>query len=246
MTETERLIQKCIEIDAARINSPLVVALEREGDAAFDRLRSRLLGQGPALRARHVPAALRLLAAISKHQGRLRRAECLKVVLPFVCHPSAAVRTTAAHLIVWSGTGDHSGKLGTERPPIGELQKAVAQALVLGVEAKHRAVLERFVSHSKKDGFVRNRDIEGAADLWVPHRPLYSTRVGLNWLTTVLVEHPRDPERNYYWVSIFRDGQGDIWGQSFRSLEAAKERFDSVRADLERGVLPERQGMEDD
>lgn len=146
MTEIESLVQRCIEADAARANSPLVAVLEREGDTAFNVLRDTLGDPSRALNPPYISSALRLLVAISKHRGSERGLDCMKVVLPYVRHPSTAVRSTAAHLIVWSGFADRGGAMGDEASKLGDLRAAVAEALALGVEPRYRATFEQFVS----------------------------------------------------------------------------------------------------
>lgn len=61
---------------------------------------------------------------------------------------------------------------------------------------------------------------------------------GPHLLTVVWVEYPRSPHRNHYWVSVFEQDAGDIWGQRFATFDEAKASFEDRRHDLERVKQP--------
>lgn len=147
MTDLEKLIFDSINADAARVSSPVIIELERHGDAAYTLIKS-LIASG-RLRAELLPATFRCLTAISKHQGIARASDLLSMILPFTRHEDAAVRTAAAHHIVWSGFDERRARqLGVGGPTKTALIAAVRTALKMGVEARFRASFERYVSSS--------------------------------------------------------------------------------------------------
>jgi hypothetical protein len=151
MTELEELILNCLETDAARESSPMIIELERRGDVAYT-VTKNLITSG-RVRTDLLPAAFRCLAAISSHQGIARASDLLNAIIPFTHHPDRAVRTTAAHQIVWSGFSENrAGAVGVVACPTkASLVDAVRTALSMGVEDRFRASFEQYLSSKGAD-----------------------------------------------------------------------------------------------
>lgn len=74
---------------------------------------------------------------------------------------------------------------------------------------------------------------------FLPHPTGLEFQTGPYCLSVVWVEYRRAPARNHYWVSVFKQEEGDIWGGRFDALEEARACFEQRRRDLEQGIIPE-------